>query len=106
MFFKEMLNVKHAHRGIFRTKLNIYDGAIFTSVKLYFKNVLNSIELPLHLECKYYDYAMKRKNQNKCYRARAVKLMIVFKNIYQIFCPVTLLKYMLIISQYVQQTIV
>ena len=47
MFFKEMLNVKHAHRGIFRTKLNIYDGAIFTSVKLYFKNVLNSIELPL-----------------------------------------------------------
>ena len=47
MFFKEMLNVKHADRGIFRTKLIIYDGAIFTSVKLYFKNVLNSIELPL-----------------------------------------------------------
>ena len=37
----------HAHRGIFRTKLNIYDGAFFTSVKPYFKNVLNSIELPL-----------------------------------------------------------
>ena len=35
------------HRGIFRTKLNIYNGAFFTSVKPYFKNVLNSIELPL-----------------------------------------------------------
>ena len=37
----------HAHRGIFRTKLNIYDGAFFTSVKPYFKNVLNLIKLPL-----------------------------------------------------------
>ena len=37
----------HAHRGIFRTKLNIYDGAFFTSVKPYFKNILDSIELPL-----------------------------------------------------------
>ena len=37
----------HAHRGIFRTKLNIYDGAFFTSVKSYFKNVLNSIKLLL-----------------------------------------------------------
>ena len=35
------------HRGIFRTKSNIYRGAFFTSVKPYFKNVLNSIELPL-----------------------------------------------------------
>ena len=35
------------HRGIFRTKSNIYSGAFFTSVKPYFKNVLNSIELPL-----------------------------------------------------------
>ena len=26
-------------------ELNIYDGAYFTSVKLYFKNVLNAIEL-------------------------------------------------------------
>ena len=34
----------HAHRGIFRTKLNIYDGAFFTSVKPYFKNVCNSIK--------------------------------------------------------------
>ena len=32
---------------MFRNKLNIYDGALFTSVKPYFKNVLNSIELPL-----------------------------------------------------------
>ena len=35
------------HKGIFRTKLNIYDGAFFTSVKPYFKNVLNWIEQPL-----------------------------------------------------------
>ena len=39
---------------------------------------------------------MERKNQKKCYRARAVTLIIVFKNIYQIFCPITLLKHMLI----------
>ena len=26
---------------------NVYDGAFFTSVKPYFKNVVNSIELPL-----------------------------------------------------------
>ena len=42
-----MLNVKYAHRGTFRTTPNIYDGAFFTSVKPYFKNVLNLIELPL-----------------------------------------------------------
>ena len=48
----------------------------------------------------------KKKNQNKCYRARAVTLIIVFKNIYQIFRPITLLKHMLITSQYVQQIIV
>ena len=30
-----------------RTKSNIYDGAFFTSVKPYFKNVLNSIKFPL-----------------------------------------------------------
>ena len=57
------------------------------------------------LECKY-DYAMKRKNQNKCYHARAVTLIIVFRNIYQIFCPITHLKQMLITNQYVQQIIV
>ena len=34
-------------RGIFRTKSNIYDRAFFTLVKPYFKNVLNSIKLPL-----------------------------------------------------------
>ena len=42
-----MLNVKYAHRGTFRTTSNIYDGAFFTSVKPYFKNVLNSIQFPL-----------------------------------------------------------
>ena len=36
---------------------------------------------------------MKRKNQTKCYRVRAVTLIIVFKNIYQIFPPITLLKH-------------
>ena len=42
-------NVKlsYGHRRIFRTKSNIYDEAFFTSVKPYFKNVPNSIELPL-----------------------------------------------------------
>ena len=43
---------------------------------------------------------MKRKNQNKCYLARGVTLIIVFKNIYQIFRPITLLKRLLITSQY------
>ena len=37
---------KFIQRGIFRTKLSIYSGAFFTLVKSYFKNVLNSIELP------------------------------------------------------------
>ena len=37
----------YANRSIFRTKLDIYDGAFFTSVKPYFKNILNSTELPL-----------------------------------------------------------
>ena len=49
---------------------------------------------------------MKRKNQNKCYRTRTVNLIIVFKNIYQIFRSITLLKHMLITNQYVQQIIV
>ena len=49
---------------------------------------------------------MKRKNQNKCYRVCAVTLIIVFKNIYQIFRPITLLKHVLITNQYVQQIIV
>ena len=39
-----MLNVKLC---LFRIKTNIYDVSFFTSVKPYFKNVLNSIKLPL-----------------------------------------------------------
>ena len=38
--------MRHNKSSNFRTKSNIYDGAFFTSVKSYFKNVLNSIELP------------------------------------------------------------
>ena len=49
---------------------------------------------------------MKRENQNKCYCARAVTLIILFKNIYQIVRPITLLKHILITNQYVQQIIV
>ena len=37
----------YVHRRVFRTKSNIYNGTFFTSGKLYFKNVVNSIELPL-----------------------------------------------------------
>ena len=37
----------YVSRGIFRTRSNIYDGAFITSFKTYFKNVPNSIELPL-----------------------------------------------------------
>ena len=36
----------------------------------------------------------------------AVTLIIVLKNIYQIFRPITFLKHMLITNQYVQQIIV
>ena len=43
---------------------------------------------------------MQRKNQNKCYRARVVTLLIVFRNIFQICHPVTLLKHMLVTNQY------
>ena len=50
---------------------------------------------------------MKRKIKKKnVSRAGAVTLIIVFKNIYQIFRQITLLKHMLIINQYVQQIIV
>ena len=41
----------YVHRGIFRTKSNIYNAAFFTSVKPYFENVLNSMEL--HLGCSF-----------------------------------------------------
>ena len=44
---------------------------------------------------------MKRKNQNKYNRARVVTLIIMFRNVYQIFRPVTLLKNLLITNQYV-----
>ena len=44
---------------------------------------------------------MKRENQNKCYRTRVVTLITVFKNIYQIFLAITILKYMSVISAYV-----
>ena len=44
---------------------------------------------------------MERKNQNKCYRTRVVTLTSVFRNIYQIFRPVILLKDFLITNQYV-----
>ena len=36
----------YVHKGVFRTKSNIYDRAFFTLVKPYFKNVPNSIKLP------------------------------------------------------------
>ena len=39
--------LSYVHRGICRTKSDIYDGAFSTSVKPYFKNTLNSIKLPL-----------------------------------------------------------
>ena len=47
------------------------------------------------------DYMIKRKNQNKCYHARVATLIIVLRNIYQIFRPITLLKHVLITNQYV-----
>ena len=37
----------YVHRGIFKSKSNINDGAFFISVKPYFKNILNLIKLPL-----------------------------------------------------------
>ena len=38
----------YVHKGVFRTKSNIYDGAFFTSVKPNFKNVLNVIAFRYH----------------------------------------------------------
>ena len=43
---------------------------------------------------------MKRKNQKKYHCTRVVTLIIVFRNIYQIFRPITLFKHMLITNQY------
>ena len=37
----------YVHSGTFRTKLSIFNGAIFTSVKSYLENILNQFELPL-----------------------------------------------------------
>ena len=48
----------------------------------------------------------EKKKSKQMLPARAVTLIIVFKNIYQIFRPITLLKHMLITNQYVQQIIV
>ena len=42
-----MLNLKLCSQRHFRTKSNSYDGAFFISVKPYFKNLLNSVKLPL-----------------------------------------------------------
>ena len=42
-----MLNLKLCSQRHFRTKSNSYDVAFFTSVQPYFKNVLNSVKLPL-----------------------------------------------------------
>ena len=50
----------YVHKEIFRTKSNIYDGAFFTSVKPYFKNVLNSTELPLgSISCTTHSFVKK-----------------------------------------------
>ena len=64
--------------------------------------------LPDYLSVSFdYDYRIKRKNQNKCYRARTldrarvVTLMIALRNIYQIFRPITPFKHMLRTKQYV-----
>ena len=43
---------------------NIYDGADFTSVKPYFKNVINSIKLPLG--CIFYTTLSFAKKPYKC----------------------------------------
>ena len=43
---------------------------------------------------------MKTKNKKKYYRTRVVTLMLVFVNISEIFCPMILLKHMLITNQY------
>ena len=42
-----MLNVKFCSQRHIQNQVKICNGAFFTSVKPYFKNVLNSIELPL-----------------------------------------------------------
>ena len=44
---------------------------------------------------------MTKKNQNKCYCAHVVTLVIVFRNIYQIYRPITLLEHMLMTNKYV-----
>ena len=44
---------------------------------------------------------MTKKNQNKCYCAHVVTLVIVFNNIYQIYRPITLLEHMLMTNKYV-----
>ena len=53
----------YVHKGIFRTKSNIYDRAFFSSIKPYFKNVLNSMGLPLgFIFCRTYPFVKKLTN--------------------------------------------
>ena len=50
----------YVHKEIFRTKLNIYDGAFLTLVKPNFKSVHNLIELPLgSVFCTTYPFVKK-----------------------------------------------
>ena len=48
---------------------------------------------------------MKRKNQNKSYRARVVTFIIVFKNIYQVFRQIILPKHMSITMSITNQCV-
>ena len=45
--FTGTLVKSYVHRGILKTKSNICDGVFFNSVKPYFKNVINLMELSL-----------------------------------------------------------
>ena len=47
MFFQKMLNVKLCSQRHVQNKSNIYDRGFFTSVKPYFENVRNLIDLQL-----------------------------------------------------------
>ena len=50
--------------------------------------------------CKYYGHKTKRKKKSNCYRAHFVTLVIGFRNIYQVFCPIALLSHILITNQH------
>ena len=51
----------YVHRSLFRNKSNIYDGAFFTSLKPYFKNVLNLVEFFFKIR----NYAMEWHHHKK-----------------------------------------